>query len=151
MKVVINTCFGGFSLSPLAIQEIAKRKGKDCYFFKHDYNSNTYSPLTLEEAMEERWSVFAYTVPNPNDYRLNEKDEDGLYRSANKRSEEISLDSRPENRSDPDLVAVVEALGKRANGSCADLAVVEIPDGVDYEIDEYDGNEHIAERHRTWR
>jgi hypothetical protein len=28
--------------------------------------------------------------------------------------------------------------------------VVEIPDGTDYEISEYDGNEHIAEKHRTW-
>jgi hypothetical protein len=54
------------------------------------------------------------------------------------------------DRADPDLVAAVETLGAKANGSCAKLKVVEIPDGTDYEISEYDGNEHIAERHRTW-
>jgi len=32
----------------------------------------------------------------------------------------------------------------------ADLKIVEIPDGTNYEIDEYDGNEHVAEVHRTW-
>lgn len=53
-------------------------------------------------------------------------------------------------RSDPDLVLCVEALGPAANGEFARLRVVEIPDGTDYSIEEYDGNEHIAESHRTW-
>ena len=56
-----------------------------------------------------------------------------------------------EDRSDLDLVAVVEELGTKANGFCADLKVVEIPDGVKWHISEYDGLEHIAEDHRTWR
>lgn len=30
------------------------------------------------------------------------------------------------------------------------LAIVEIPDDVKWHVDEYDGNEHIAEDHRTW-
>jgi hypothetical protein len=54
------------------------------------------------------------------------------------------------NRADEDLVAVVETLGGAANGSCANLKVVEIPDGVEWFINEYDGMEHVAERHRTW-
>jgi len=53
-------------------------------------------------------------------------------------------------RNDPTLVAVVEQLGDAANGSCARLAVVEIPDDVEWEIKEHDGSEHIAEKHRTW-
>lgn len=48
------------------------------------------------------------------------------------------------------LVAVVEELGERANGQYADLKVVEIPDDVVWEIHEYDGNEWVAEAHRTW-
>lgn len=43
-----------------------------------------------------------------------------------------------------------EALGEAADGGCASLKVVEIPDGTDYEIGEYDGMEHVAEKHRTW-
>ena len=54
------------------------------------------------------------------------------------------------NRSDEDLVEVVETLGGAANGSYSNLKVVEIPDDVEWYIEEYDGREHIAERHRTW-
>ena len=54
-------------------------------------------------------------------------------------------------RDDKFLVEVVEELGStKASGSCAKLKIVGIPDNVDYEIKEYDGNEHIAEKHRTW-
>jgi hypothetical protein len=53
-------------------------------------------------------------------------------------------------RDDPTLIMVVERLKEKANGDYAKLKVVEIPDGVDWTIEEYDGNEHIAESHRTW-
>ena len=53
-------------------------------------------------------------------------------------------------RDDPDLVAVVEELGKKAYGDYAELKVVEVPDGTDWFIDEYDGLEHVAEQHQTW-
>lgn len=56
-----------------------------------------------------------------------------------------------EDRSDPDLIAVIEELGERANGFAADIAIVEIPEGVKWHIHEYDGSEHVAEDHRTWR
>ena len=55
-----------------------------------------------------------------------------------------------DNRDDHDLVAVVEELGEAANGQFSNLKVVEIPDGVQYTIEDYDGVEHIAEVHRTW-
>ncbi len=54
-------------------------------------------------------------------------------------------------RNDPILVSVVEDLGEEAFGLYSSLKVVEIPDGIEWEIMEYDGNEHIAEKHRTWR
>lgn len=53
-------------------------------------------------------------------------------------------------RDDPKLVEVVERLGDRANGAFAKLEVVKIPDGVDWFIDDYDGQETIHERHRSW-
>ena len=53
-------------------------------------------------------------------------------------------------RDDPYLVQVVEELGEEADGGFANLMVVEIPADVNWEIDEYDGIEHIAEVHRTW-
>ena len=54
-------------------------------------------------------------------------------------------------RDDPLLVGIVERLGEKSWGYDAELKVVEIPDGVQWVIHEYDGSEHIAEVHRTWR
>jgi hypothetical protein len=53
-------------------------------------------------------------------------------------------------RDDYDLVAVVEGLGKLAHDTFSALKVVEIPADVQWDIAEYDGLEHVAERHRTW-
>ena len=54
-------------------------------------------------------------------------------------------------RDDPILIQVVEELGIGANGKFAALKVVEIPNDVEWQIDEYDGVEWVAEKHRTWR
>ena len=53
-------------------------------------------------------------------------------------------------RDDPALVQLVEENSELASGRCAELKVVEIPDGVNFQIEEYDGNEWVAEVHRTW-
>jgi hypothetical protein len=54
-------------------------------------------------------------------------------------------------RTDSALIEVVEKLGENAGGRGAELKVVEIPDDVDWQMQEYDGNEWIAEKHRTWK
>jgi arginine/lysine/ornithine decarboxylase len=54
------------------------------------------------------------------------------------------------DRSDPDLIAVIEEMGELANGWAAEIAIIEIPDDVKWHIHEYDGIEHVAEDHRTW-
>jgi hypothetical protein len=92
-KVVINICFGGFSLSRAALELYAKKKG-----------------VNLK-------AVDVYSI----------------------------------KRDDTDLVVVVEELGAKANGTFAELKIVEIPEDVNWEIDEYDGTECVAEVHRTWR
>jgi hypothetical protein len=60
------------------------------------------------------------------------------------------LDNANGKRDDTLLVECVETLGAKARGVYANLIVVEIPDGVNYEIDEYDGQESIHEVHRSW-
>lgn len=52
------------------------------------------------------------------------------------------------DRHDPVLVGLVEDGIK--SGEIESLGIVEIPDGVDYVIKEYDGAEWVAERHRVW-
>lgn len=54
------------------------------------------------------------------------------------------------DRDDLFLIEAVETLGDKASGMYARLAIVEIPDGVEWEVKEYDGSEWIAEKHRTW-
>jgi hypothetical protein len=58
-------------------------------------------------------------------------------------------------RDDPHLLAVVDALGTEAcSGPFSCLAIVEIPEDVGRErrwtVQEYDGQEWVAEIHRTW-
>jgi hypothetical protein len=54
-------------------------------------------------------------------------------------------------RDDATLIQIVEQLGPEAEGRYANLKVLEIPDGVEWHVCEYNGMEHVAEEHRTWR
>lgn len=60
------------------------------------------------------------------------------------------LSPRDIPRDCPHLIATIEALGSAADGPYAALAIIEIPDDVCWQIDEYDGLEWVAERHRIW-
>ena len=55
-----------------------------------------------------------------------------------------------EMRCHKDVVEVVELLGSLANATYAELRVVEVPDDVRWHVADYDGNEWVAEDHRTW-
>ena len=132
MKVVINRCYGGFSLSAAGTKEFYKRKGKKCYFFA-GMGREPYRKATERDLAGMFWHCF--DIPNPN----------------RKASDRHYLTNRPDDRCDPDLIATVEKLGEKANGQCAELEIVEIPDGVDYNIADYDGMESIHESHRSWR
>lgn len=54
------------------------------------------------------------------------------------------------DRSDKKLVECVQTLGSEANGRCAKLKIVNIPDDVEWEIENYDGMESIHELHDVW-
>lgn len=72
-----------------------------------------------------------------------------FYKSADFEENDFFSDYSIE-RDDKILVQVVKELGERANGDFSQLKVVEIPDEVNWEIDEYDGRETIREVHRSW-
>lgn len=57
-------------------------------------------------------------------------------------------DLRDIARDDPRLIAAVE--GGYTGGKYSRLVVVEIPDGIEWHIDEYDGLECVHEAHRSW-
>lgn len=103
MKIVINSCHGGFGLSREAVDRYCAEKGIET----GEWNTT--------------WRFYS------------------------------KFHDRDIPRDDELLVRLVEELGDNANGHCAELKIVEIPEGVDWYIEEYDGMEWISERHRTWR
>lgn len=153
MKVVINKCFGGFSISPKAIQLIAKWQNRECYFFKTGGDIYEHIPVGIDDVGDNLF-IHAYDILNPDEVLPNQRNWHTMSTEDRLKSNEIhnkhSLTSRDFERNDPLLIRAVEELGDEANGECAKLTIVEIPDDVDWEIDEYDGLEHIAEKHRTW-
>ena len=53
-------------------------------------------------------------------------------------------------RDDSSLIHIIEKYGEEVCGNNANLKIVEVPDGTDWVIDEYDGNETVEEAHRSW-
>lgn len=155
MKVVINVQFGGFGLSPQATKRLSELQGRECYFYAHEKIS-VDSPLvriTEEEASSQTYYLWhAYDVPEMHELA----NEDWIDLTEEQREERTkffdqhSLYYHDIARNDPFLVQVVEELGEKAYGKHATLKVIEIPDDVQWHIEEYDGNEHVAENHRTW-
>lgn len=159
MKIVINTCFGGFSLSPLGYKRYAELIGKTAYFFSSKAKDgkldiSKHYPTSIDEAKDE-FMFTVFSVPNPDEIITRDKEWNEMTMDERTASNElyssIHIYANDIERNDPNLIKVVVELGDEVNGKCSKLEIIDIPDGVDYVIEEYDGNEHIAEKHRTWR
>lgn len=154
-KVVINRCYGGFGLSPAAVKRFAELNGRECYLFTHaPGNLYAHIPATVE-SLKNSLFFTAFDIPNPDEVLGTQKDwhtwSEAEKKASNEAWEIHSIPTGREiDRTDPILIRVIEELGEKADGDCAELKIVEIPDGVDYEIDEYDGIETIHEKHRSW-
>lgn len=140
MKIVINNCFGGFGLSHEAVMRYFEIKGITVY----------------PEKSKDGWEHWTYWTTKPED-RLESKEGEDFYKmpieerqAYNKMHSEQTIYEREIARDDPALVQAVEELGNKANGRCAELKIVNVPDNVMWHIHEYDGLEHVAEDHRTW-
>jgi hypothetical protein len=145
-KVVINACFGGFGLSEAAYEKLIEW-GVPVRRYTEEVRDETglYAP----RPENDREVIF--------DRELTPRGESGDHDRMYWAFKENGVVPRywdtwtRDNRSHPLVVRVVEELGAAANDHFAQLRIVEIPAGVQYEVEEYDGNEHVAEAHRTWR
>ena len=142
MKIVINTCYGGFGLSPEGQKEYLEKKGKKAYFYtqtkyKHRDKVEEYERVDTLEDKTLLHHTFTFT-------------EDLGKVTSKLPGQEVWFFDFDIDRTDPDLIAVIEKLGEKANGRCAELSIIEIPDGIEWGIYNYDGIESVEEKHRSW-
>lgn len=141
-KVVINKCYGGFGLSILAIKEYMKLKGKQAYFYKIDLTDIKNIKYKRINDSKDEMFILCFTKDFGENFNTTDVADNEL--------DECLFSSKDIKRDDKDLVKVVETLQSSSNTMCSDLKIVEIPEDVEWQIEEYDGNEWIAEKHRTW-
>lgn len=122
MKIIINKCYGGFRLSEEAFLWLQKNKGWKIT----DYNESGHG------YKDETAKIVNATEPKM----------EGMEHYAIPDSDELRIDK--------DVIACLEVLGEKANSRYSNLVIIEIPDNIEWEVDEYDGFEHVAEKHRTW-
>jgi hypothetical protein len=141
-RVVINACFGGFSLSPEATIELWKRGGPVDAHPVDEYFKNDRDPdgLLGRNKQLAAWREYLQSSPRSS----------LTWVTVFSPDESLVLYARDIPRDNPLLVQLVEEMGEAANGSCASLRIVEVPDDAEWEIAEYDGHERVAEKHRVW-
>jgi hypothetical protein len=102
MKIAINVCFGGFSVS----EEVYKELGI-------------------------KWDGYGF---------LGNKDFG------------ICSDDYLAFRSNTKFIEAIEKVGINQSSGCSSkIKIIDIPGGIDYYIDDFDGNETIHEIHNSWR
>ena len=143
MKILVNRCFGGFGLSDKAYERLI-----ELGIPVKKYESPGRDPKTglYKNGASER-------VIYDRDLDDEESPFKGAMRTLAGRYWETFIDDYGDGRigrTDPLIIQVVEELGDEANGRFSELEVVEIPDGIEWEIDEYDGSETVREKHRSW-
>ena len=134
MYVVVNRRYGGFGLSVKGAYHFCQKKYGQAYVYK----CNNLGGFVRVPYSDDYKDTLKYWV-SPEDH--NEPVDVNDIQTINNWSIE---------RNDPALVATVRELGEEANGECADLEIVEIPDDVKWHIEEYDGMVSIHEDHRVW-
>ena len=137
MKVILNKCYGGFGVSQEAYELYAKKKGIELFAYKLEIVSGK----PIYKKTNTGSSIFTITFTK--DFGDYIDLSDGI-------SEKYILELRSNHREDPVLIEVVEELGERANSPFSKLVVVDIPDGMEYEVDDYDGVETLHQKVEKW-
>lgn len=141
-RIVINDQHGGFGLSHEAIVRYLELSGYQCWPENDKFSRLSGPTYWLVPPGPDRVEA---NPDNWNDMSMAER------QAHNKAYSDQVFHHRDVPRDDPYLVQVIDELGSRAAGKYATLKVVEIPADVDWVIDEYDGSEWVAEKHRTWK
>lgn len=160
VPVVLNHCFGGFSVSEEGVRRYLELKGvpfiekagnyggsafyinkdnvfdqlvcRTCNFTMHDCHCNSRLCTIYDDLIKLKCTC----TPN----------EHGFYPNC-RCTKKYFFGDRSFKRTDPLLVQVVQELKEKANGMCAKLHIEYLPKGTKYRINEYDGSESIETEH----
>lgn len=137
-KIVVNSCYGGFGISEAGMLRYAELKGITLWPETNQFRMMTYytvpPELRVQQLSPEEWHAAS------TEERMARND---AYSNQTMHCSDI-------DRDDPALVQVVEELGAAAADQFAELRIADVPDDVKWCIDEYDGQEWVAEVHRKW-
>jgi hypothetical protein len=165
MKVVLNKCYGGFGVSLECLWALIQRgsKGVEVHDIPDYYGANNPNfadrwreswEKDLAEMKAEKYRKRPDWLPggwlaSSLESTLYNVDEMKVY--GYDRGNQYIEGSLVRSRCNPDLIDLIEKNGSEwASSDMGELRVVEIPDGIQWEIDEYDGIERIDEVHRSW-
>ncbi|EAC3748342.1 TPA: hypothetical protein ACSK7M_002450 [Listeria innocua] len=140
MKIILNKCFGGFNLSPIAFLHLCELKGIDVHAYLVDDKDDAFHFKKIDKCHKISNNAFERVW-----YLKNELPKLVLSLQENwDFLEHVDLDLDGVNRADLDLIKTVEIFGGAANTIYSKLTIVEIPDGNDFIIHEYDGFESVV-------
>lgn len=144
MKVVLNRSYGGFDLSPEAIRLYARYAGKPVYFYEHI--------KYLRRDHYDEWRKISDTekLDRNTTYLISVYDEGVSFRKIPKNFD--YFDEHCIERTDENLIKVVEELGQKSFGMHSYLEVFDLPDDafIDTHIESDDGIETIHKNHEYW-
>lgn len=143
MKIVINRCQGGFCLSDRAYERLSEL---GIPIRKYGAQGDGAEDIRLPQ---ERGHEVIFDTHLDDPPRSEDEIFDRGLRTDFRDSRYFDFWTS-QDRSHPLLVRVVEELGQAASGFYAELAVIEIPDDVEWQLCESEGREWIAEKHRRW-
>lgn len=146
MKIIINSSFGGFGISNNALVELMQRKGKEIYFYEMIFDDSDKYTYSKTDADNKNLFVTA-VCKDFGEVLIIENDEqsDEFHKCFINKS-----DSKL--RTDNDLINLLKEKGSKfVSSQYSKLKIVEIPDDVEWVIENYGGSEWISEKHRTWR
>ncbi len=101
--------------------------------------------VDLQKTIEKSFNTLKYkkVVINISHYGFG-LSEEALKNISDLKNKEISIETQFElSREDHHLIEVIEKMGLESNDGYSKLAVVKIPEGIEYEIKNINGNEKI--------
>jgi len=127
VKVIVNRCFGGFGLSDKAKEMLIDQGIKVFESWEDVPKDDTEPQIYLVKNHKFRNIMGKYSLGGkiwPDDIEF---------------------------RTCPLIIEIVEKLGKESWSDYSELEIIDVPrDKNKLIICEYDGNEWVAEKHKTW-